>query len=102
MTGKKEGPLDRIKVSCSPLSNNIQLYRMGRRSDDTALESKDVTNQVMTSVIDHLTKVKDNTLVFNATVADGLHGKRVKFTLTLTQEDITDELSDKKSGVSEA
>lgn len=92
-----KSPLDHIKVSCSPLSNNIQLYRMGRRSADNALESKDVTMEVMAAVIDHLMQVPNKQSVFTATTA----GRRVKYTISVVEEEVTDAEKE-QNGVSPA
>ena len=83
--------LDMIKVSCSPLSNRIQLYRMGKRSTDSALETKDVTNEALIAVIDHLMATPGNSRTFNATIAGG---KRVKYTLSVVEEELTENPGD--------
>jgi hypothetical protein len=46
--------LEKIKVGFSPLSETIQLYRMGV-DPECALETKDVTLEVMSAVVEHLT-----------------------------------------------
>ena len=79
--------LDMIKVSCSPLSNRIQLYRMGRRSTDTALETKDVTTEALIAVIEHLMATPNKGITFKAKLAGG---RRVKYTLSVVEEELTE------------
>lgn len=45
--------LDKIKVGHSPLTNRINVYRLGK-DPKFALESRDATREVMGSVVEHL------------------------------------------------
>lgn len=75
--------LDKVKVGCSPLSNRIQLYRMGQ-DKHAALETKDVTNEALAAAVEHLMSREGATWVMLGNHA----GKRKRFTLTL---EVTDE-----------
>lgn len=45
--------LEKIKIGTSPLSNRVNLYRMGK-DPLNALETKDVTTEAVSSVVEHL------------------------------------------------
>jgi hypothetical protein len=83
---KPQSQLDSIKVSCSPLTNNIQLYRMGKRSSDNALESKDVTIEAVGALIDHLMRLPNQQGVYTGIVA----GRKVKYTISVVEEEVSD------------
>lgn len=72
--------LNQIKVGCSPLTRKIQLYRMGKDSH-AALETKDVTEDAVSAVIEHLLSRPDGT----AGMQCDYKGEPTTFTLEVTQ-----------------
>ena len=62
--------LDKIHVGHSPLTNNINLYRMGK-SATAALESRPVTQQVIGAVIEHVMHDAPNGATLTVGSSDG-------------------------------
>lgn len=64
--------LNKIKIGNSPLTNTVQLYRMGK-DPHAALESKDITADAVAAVVENLLKRPNNEAVLTATHEK--HGK---------------------------
>lgn len=63
---------NKIKIGNSPLTNTIQLYRMGK-DPQAALESRDITKDAVAAVVENLLKRPNNEAVLTATHEK--HGK---------------------------
>lgn len=64
--------LSKIKIGNSPLTNTIQLYRMGK-DPQAALESLDITKDAVAAVVENLLKRPNNNAILTATHEK--HGK---------------------------
>lgn len=62
--------LKKVKIGVSPLSNRIQLYRMGKDPRD-ALETLDVTGPVYGAVIEHMLEGAEPGVGMTTTITSG-------------------------------
>jgi hypothetical protein len=63
------------------------IYRMGKTSDEVALESKDFTADAVKAVVERIESLPGKKDEFIAT----FKGVRTKFTLTLTMEPVEEQ-----------
>lgn len=73
--------LDKVGISCS-VSGKIMIYRHGA-GDGAPLETKDVTTEAIRTVVE-FAQLHDNELSFEGSE----DGKRYRYTLKVTQEEI--------------
>jgi hypothetical protein len=78
--------MDNLRLGRSPLSNRILVYRMGKTSEEVALESKDFTADAVKAVVERIESLPNRKDEFIAK----FNGEWKKFTLTLTITDAED------------